>query len=90
MKTKTNLKTTLVAAAAAVAFLFAGLAVSAPDNAKPKPYPLEFCLVTDNELGSMGKPYRIVHKGQEILFCCKPCLKKFNADPEKYLAKIKS
>ena len=90
MNTTPNLKTTLVAAAAAVAFLFTGLAFAGPENAKAKPYPSDICLVTDNELGSMGKPYRIVHEGQEVKFCCKPCVKKFNADPAKYLAKIKS
>ncbi|MFT5470765.1 MAG: hypothetical protein ACI8UO_005896 [Verrucomicrobiales bacterium] len=90
MRTYPNLKTTIVAAAAAGAFLFAGLAIGAPQNAKAKPYPLENCIVTGNELGSMGKPYRIVHEGQEVKFCCKPCVKKFNADPAKHLAKLKS
>ncbi|MFT5467766.1 MAG: YHS domain-containing protein [Verrucomicrobiales bacterium] len=90
MRTYPTLKSTVFAAAAAVAFLFAGLAVGAPQNAKAKPYPLEICLVTSNELGSMGKPYKIVHEGQEVKFCCKPCVKKFNADPEKYLTQLKS
>lgn len=56
---------------------------------KTKPYLLKTCIVSDNELGSMGKPITKVHNGQEVKFCCKPCIKKFDADPAKYLAKIK-
>ncbi len=57
--------------------LFAALALPvastfAADEKKPaeksdaavKPYPLDVCIVTDNDLGSMGEPYRIVHQGQ--------------------------
>lgn len=50
-----------------------------------KPYPKDTCIVTDNELGSMGDYVSMVYKGQEIKFCCKPCIKKFNKDPEKYM-----
>ncbi len=46
-------------------------------------YPLDICLVSDNELGSMGKVITKVYKGQEIKLCCKPCVKKFDEDPEK-------
>ena len=53
-----------------------------------KPYNLDTCIVTDNELGSMGDPISYVYQGQEVKFCCKPCIKKFNKDPEKYLKKI--
>lgn len=55
-----------------------------------KPYPLDKCLVTDNALGSMGDPVSTVYKGQEVKFCCKPCIRKFNADPEMYLRKLSS
>lgn len=53
-----------------------------------KPYPLKTCIVTDNDLGSMGDEQRIVYQGQEIKFCCKPCLGKFQKNPEKYLKKL--
>lgn len=53
-----------------------------------KPYPLKTCIVTDNDLGSMGDEQRIVHNGQEIKFCCKPCIPKFRANPERYLKKL--
>jgi len=53
-----------------------------------KRYPLDYCLVTDNELGSMGKVITKVYDGQQIKFCCKPCVGKFEKNPAKYLAKL--
>jgi len=76
MKTKlTTLITTAILA----------LSLSAADV---KPYPLKTCLVSGNELGSMGAPITKVYEGQEIKFCCKPCIKKFEANPAKYLMKL--
>lgn len=54
-----------------------------------KPYPLKTCIVTENDLGSMGDEQRIVYQGQEIKFCCKPCEAKFLGNPTKYLARIR-
>jgi hypothetical protein len=53
------------------------------------PYPLKECLVSQNELGSMGDVVTEVYQGKEIKFCCKPCVKKFHANPEKYLARLR-
>lgn len=53
-----------------------------------KPYPLKTCLVTDNDLDSMGDEVSIIYQGQTVKFCCKPCEKKFLRSPEKYLAKL--
>jgi len=55
-----------------------------------KAYPLQECLVSDNKLGSMGKPYKFVYEpqNQEVILCCKPCIKKFNKKPERYLSKL--
>jgi Heavy metal binding domain len=39
-------------------------------KAKPRPYPLDTCLVDGMKLGSMGPPYVFAYKGQEIKFCC--------------------
>ncbi|MDH4474853.1 MAG: hypothetical protein QE274_00140 [Verrucomicrobiaceae bacterium] len=55
---------------------------------KAKPYPLKNCLVSGNDLDSMGGPITKVYGGQEIKFCCKPCIKKFEANQAKYLAKL--
>jgi len=53
-----------------------------------KPYPLTTCIVTDSKLGSMGDPVSKVYNGQEVKFCCAPCIKKFERNPEKFLAKL--
>lgn len=50
-----------------------------------KPYTKNTCIVSDNELGSMGKVITKVHEGQEVKFCCKPCVKKFDKNPAKFL-----
>ncbi len=86
MKTlKTFVAAVLITSFAATPFL--GLA--ADQKPKPKPYPLKTCIVTDEKLGEMGKPYVFVHDGQEIKLCCKGCLKDFQKDPAKYLKKMK-
>ena len=64
---------------------FAG---SSPSN-DVKPYPLDRCIVSDEKLGSMGVPVVFVYQDQEIKLCCKACRKDFDADPKKYLEKIK-
>ena len=51
-------------------------------------YPIDFCIVAGNdfdEVGSSMIPYTHVHEGITIKFCCKPCLPKFQKDPEKYM-----
>ena len=68
----------------ATTLLAAGLSA-----APAKPYPLKDCVVSGNKLGSMGKVVTTTHAGQEVKFCCKPCIKKFNANPAKYLSKLK-
>ncbi len=50
------------------------------------PYPLTTCVVSGEELGAMGDPVILNYEGQEVRLCCKGCVKKFNADPEQYLA----
>ena len=61
---------------------------AAASSAKPKPYPLDVCIVTDNDLGSMGEETSIVYEGQVIKFCCKPCEEKFRKNPARYLVKL--
>jgi hypothetical protein len=53
-------------------------------------YPLSTCVVSGETLGSMGQPIIIHHEGAEVRLCCQGCLKKFNADPAKYLEKLSS
>ncbi len=58
------------------------------NEAKPKAYPLKKCLVTGDALDEMDEQVSTVYKGQTFQFCCKPCLKKFNKNPEKYLKEL--
>ena len=54
-----------------------------------KPYTMKTCLVTGSKLGSMGDPVTKIYSGQEVKFCCAPCVKKFERNPAKYLADLK-
>ena len=61
---------------------------SASTNAPVKPYPLDYCIVSGDKIGDMGKPLVTVYHGQEIKFCCKDCPPDFKKDPEKYMKKL--
>ncbi len=69
--------------------LGAGL-VSAADTGVPATYPLKTCPVSDEELGGMGKPVKVTHEGTDVYLCCKSCLKDFNKEPTKFVAKVKA
>jgi YHS domain-containing protein len=58
------------------------------EKGPPKPYPLDVCIVTDNDLDSMGDETVMVYEGQTIKFCCKPCEEKFLKNPARYLKKL--
>lgn len=57
-------------------------------KAQKATYPLKVCVVSGEELDSMGEGVNYVYKGRLVRFCCKDCIDDFTADPEKYLAKI--
>jgi hypothetical protein len=46
------------------------------------------CPVTDEMLGSIGKPIKVTVKEQEVWLCCDSCKKKLLANPDEYLAKL--
>ncbi len=47
------------------------------------------CPVTDEPLGSMGTPVRVVVEGQTVFVCCKACVADLKRNSKKYLAKLK-
>lgn len=47
------------------------------------------CLVTDEALGSMGTPIKVLIGGQPIYLCCKGCVSKVRKNPEFYLKKAR-
>jgi hypothetical protein len=71
-----------------VGLAFAAVSCGKSSSAKALPYPLATCIVSDEKLGSMGAPYVFVHEGREIKLCCKGCLKDFEAEPKRFLAKL--
>ena len=79
--------TTLLAQLAAPAIL-SSAEKPAKSSAKPKPYTLKTCIVSDEKLGEMGDPYVFTHEGREVKLCCKSCLKDFKKDTAKYIKKI--
>ena len=82
------------------ALLAVGLVVRAEDKkpdatteAAKDTYPLKTCVVSGEDLGDMGDVVKYTYKDaaggeREVRFCCKKCLKKFSANPEKYLKMI--
>lgn len=53
-----------------------------------KPYPLKNCLISGEDLKSMGKPFVMIAEGQELKFCCKHCVKDYENDKADYLKKL--
>jgi YHS domain-containing protein len=64
------------------ALLLAGAAGLGTAADAPKPYPLKTCIVSGDDLDADATVK--TYQGQEMRFCCKKCVKKFEADPEKY------
>jgi hypothetical protein len=58
-------------------------------SANVKPYTSDMCALTDNKLGSMGTPVTKVYGDQEVKFCCKPCVAKFEKNLDANLAKLR-
>jgi YHS domain-containing protein len=82
---------TLTAVALILTYVAAPLTLVAADKKeeKAKPYTLEKCIVSDEKLGEMGKPFVFTYEGQEIKLCCKSCQKDFKKEPAKYMKKLK-
>jgi hypothetical protein len=85
-------KLALLTAAVAACGLAAAISISQAAEKKPKPYPLDTCVVADEKLGADPgmKPYVFTHEGREVKLCCKSCLKDFKKDTAKYIAKIEA
>lgn len=80
-----------------VASVFADAAApaAADSEANIAAYPLTTCVVSDEALDSddMGGPINYIYKSEGqpdrlVRLCCKRCIKKFNAEPQKYLKMI--
>lgn len=65
--------------------VYAGDDVVRQQAATTKSYPLKTCIVSGDELGSMGKEVIFNYENQQIKLCCKACIKEFNANPNKFI-----
>jgi YHS domain-containing protein len=52
------------------------------------PYPFTNCAVIQRPFGPEGAKHRRVYKGHEVLFCCTPCVRAFDTNPEPYMPRI--
>jgi len=52
------------------------------------PYPFTNCAVIRKDFDKDGPKHRRVYKGQEVLFCCTPCLNAFDANPDAFMPRI--
>lgn len=75
-------------AASCGALVLAACASTKSSDSAVRPYPLDTCIIMDSKLGSMGDPITKVYNGQEIKFCCQPCVEEFEQNPEEYLARL--
>ena len=51
-------------------------------------YALTTCLVSGEDLESMGGAFIHKHEGVTVKFCCEGCVEDFEKDPEKFIAKL--
>ena len=51
-------------------------------------YPIDYCIVSGEDLHVMGEPVVIDHDGRVVKFCCDDCIDMFKKSPAKYLAKL--
>jgi len=71
----------------------AGTDTTDQDGAKPQAagkddYPIDFCLVSGEPLGSMGQPVTMQYEGRTVKFCCDACIISFQTNPDEYLKKL--
>ena len=57
-------------------------------DAAPKPYPLQTCFISGDELGGMGKVVVFTYEGQEIKVCCRECKNAFQDNPAEGMKKF--
>ena len=74
--------------ASVLAASFTSCATNSEANANIKPYPFDTCAVINKPLKKGKRPLRRVYQGQEVLFCCHPCVKAFDANPDPFMPRI--
>ncbi len=57
------------------------------EEAPEAQYPVASCVVSGQDLGSMGEPYAHEIEGRKVYLCCAGCVNRLEREPEKYLEK---
>jgi len=52
------------------------------------PYPFDHCAVIQKPFDGDGPKHRRIYQGHEVLFCCTPCVRAFDANPEPFMPRI--
>ena len=58
-----------------------------------KDYPLKTCVISKEDLGTMGEPTDLIYRAEGspdrlVRFCCESCIKDFKKDPAAALKRI--
>ena len=53
-------------------------------------YPIDWCIVSGEKLGEMGPAVDYSYSGRDIKFCCKNCIKIFDKEPARFMARLDS
>ncbi|MDD5089258.1 MAG: hypothetical protein PHI18_10755 [bacterium] len=51
-------------------------------------YPLDYCIVSGEKLGSMGEAVVKSYDGREVRFCCNSCVETFGKNQKKWTKKL--
>lgn len=82
------MKSLLLLSIACASTLLLASCVTNEASASITPYPFDTCAVINKPLKK--NPIRRVYQGQEVLFCCRPCVKAFDANPDPFMPRIKA
>lgn len=52
------------------------------------PYPFDHCAVIQRPFDGEPAKHRRIYQGHEVLFCCTPCVRAFDANPDPYMPRI--
>lgn len=60
-----------------------------PESEQAAALEQKICPVSEEPIGSMGKPIKVSVESKDVFVCCEGCIDMVKEDPEKYLAKLK-
>lgn len=85
---RTSIATLIFMMLVCLSISFASSKVSQAQSAEKGRVINEICPVMGGKVDK-DTPYTAEYKGKTIGFCCPSCVTAFNAEPEKYMAKLK-